>query len=533
MSIVGLLLLPSCHREEWSQLNPQEAFEDALKYNQTGKYSLSDSIGRRLLSYKDTSGDNKAAAYGYLCLSLYEEKGNHQQKKKYAEKALSLALTIDDDLLTARCYNINAGYAVVKDFDYAKGISFLLKAKSHVKRAEDENLSMIIDTNLSEVYANLGDSLGLRYSQELLTEAEKKKNPTQLAAATKHIILQMLEDTLSTYKTRYYLQKLDTVGGPYFAEQLWSRYYIAADSLDQAQRHIERALKDSISGPEALLCKAIVFHRKHKWEESNEILLRLDTLLQGPSYDIRNIERMELLSCNYAALNQHDSAYLWVSRLLPARKALDDQKKKIRIDELRTQYELDKKENEIMVQKTRMENRTIVFSSIILAILLVFFGYMAYQRRRNRLQSIIIERQKDCAKLIEKNSASISGDVSSSGLSESTANIIWEKIGREVDKEFYLDINLTRESVSALIGFNHTWVTEVIKLKTNKTFPQFISGLRIMKACKLLEDDADTLTLEMVAERSGFVSRATFYKAFRETMGMTPAQYRARTKHLK
>lgn len=63
------------------------------------------------------------------------------------------------------------------------------------------------------------------------------------------------------------------------------------------------------------------------------------------------------------------------------------------------------------------------------------------------------------------------------------------------------------------------------KLRTNKTFFQFVTELRIEHACRLLQRNDDASIAE-VSEHSGFRNLSNFNRQFRYVKGCTPTQFR-------
>ncbi len=62
------------------------------------------------------------------------------------------------------------------------------------------------------------------------------------------------------------------------------------------------------------------------------------------------------------------------------------------------------------------------------------------------------------------------------------------------------------------------------KQRTDKTFFQFLIELRVAHACQLLISNKE-LTVNMIAELSGFNSISNFNKKFKKIKGITPTQY--------
>lgn len=71
------------------------------------------------------------------------------------------------------------------------------------------------------------------------------------------------------------------------------------------------------------------------------------------------------------------------------------------------------------------------------------------------------------------------------------------------------------------------YLSTVFKQYTGKSVVEYLTGIRIESAQRLLKED---LPISQVAERCGFRSECQFYKKFKENTGMTPMEYRKKTK---
>ena len=93
-------------------------------------------------------------------------------------------------------------------------------------------------------------------------------------------------------------------------------------------------------------------------------------------------------------------------------------------------------------------------------------------------------------------------------------------------KDIYLNAELSLEILAKELRMPKHHLTQLFNLRIGKNFSQYINSLRIMHACKLLEDVENGLTLEEIAFESGFSSRVTFNRYFKIICGSTPSDYR-------
>ena len=113
--------------------------------------------------------------------------------------------------------------------------------------------------------------------------------------------------------------------------------------------------------------------------------------------------------------------------------------------------------------------------------------------------------------------------------------------GRKIDFEIYrsllyqmeirmvfLDISLSLDKLSALVGTNQTYMSNVVNRYFGCNLNELVNTYRIEYAKELL--CAGGCGLEEIAAKCGFASKSPFYVAFKKAVGMTPMKYVTRSK---
>ena len=95
----------------------------------------------------------------------------------------------------------------------------------------------------------------------------------------------------------------------------------------------------------------------------------------------------------------------------------------------------------------------------------------------------------------------------------------------EVEKP-YLKPDLTIENLAQNLKFKKHTLSEVINLAFGKNFSGLINIYRVDTAKKILLQDDKNLTMLAVAYDSGFNSKSSFYRIFKEIVGITPAEFK-------
>ena len=95
-------------------------------------------------------------------------------------------------------------------------------------------------------------------------------------------------------------------------------------------------------------------------------------------------------------------------------------------------------------------------------------------------------------------------------------------IFKYVEKNYKYPIKL--EEISYEVGFSVYYFTKFFKKNTGKTFITFLNEYRIEKAKWILLNN--DITIQELVEEVGFGSVKTFYKVFKQTMNVSPTEFK-------
>lgn len=91
--------------------------------------------------------------------------------------------------------------------------------------------------------------------------------------------------------------------------------------------------------------------------------------------------------------------------------------------------------------------------------------------------------------------------------------------------ENYQDCGLSVEAVAEHYGLSISYFSKLFNQHTGKTFPDYISQLRLQKAREMLLEKQN-MTIQEIAKEVGFNSSSYFSAAFRKFYGVSPSQIR-------
>lgn len=94
---------------------------------------------------------------------------------------------------------------------------------------------------------------------------------------------------------------------------------------------------------------------------------------------------------------------------------------------------------------------------------------------------------------------------------------------RQVMEE-YGDRDLTLGSIAASLYISQSYLCRIFRRVTGESFADYLRRVRLEQACRLLRETE--LTAEQIVHACGLRDIPTFYRTFKERMGMTPNTYR-------
>lgn len=100
------------------------------------------------------------------------------------------------------------------------------------------------------------------------------------------------------------------------------------------------------------------------------------------------------------------------------------------------------------------------------------------------------------------------------------------KLDNLIDIEkVYLDNELTLEVLAKKMKMPMHHLTQLFNMHLGENFNQYINKFRIDYACRLLETNDGSMSIEQIAFNSGFNSKVSFNRHFKNITGVTPKEY--------
>lgn len=218
-------------------------------------------------------------------------------------------------------------------------------------------------------------------------------------------------------------------------------------------------------------------------------------------------------------LNRGDEAARLYQELLPRKDSIQKWTMTSQLSELATIYQVD---------NLRLKERELHLKMIIAVggcglLLLLLAGYVYYNyclRKKNRALYLHIQEQNRAENEVRKVAETLPETVLSK---EMQLFVQLDKLMQE--ERLFTNPEMNRQELAEHLGTNLTYLTDAVREGAGKGIREYLADLRLKHAAKLLADQP-SLSVEHISAESGFKSRSTFFRAFRDCYGMSPNEYR-------
>lgn len=237
----------------------------------------------------------------------------------------------------------------------------------------------------------------------------------------------------------------------------------------------------------------------------------------------------------YTRLNKFDYASKLYAQVIELNDSIDKKRYANQINELRTIYELDKLELEAEKNQLKLKNtrNLAALLSALAAMLTAFIIVVLYNQKKlkakNRSLFRQITEQQKWADSFNQQVLQADNELQPETPDSTICKVseLMKKLNSLMQTEkLYTQSDLNRKKLADLLNTNETYLFEAIKDTYKLTFNDYLNVMRLEHARELLSLPNTELTIEAIAIDSGFGSRNTFYRLFREKYGLTPVEFR-------
>lgn len=106
---------------------------------------------------------------------------------------------------------------------------------------------------------------------------------------------------------------------------------------------------------------------------------------------------------------------------------------------------------------------------------------------------------------------------------ENKQDILIETV-KELIVKNYTDINLSLQSISAMLNMSSDYLGKIFKMSQYISVSEYINEVRLEQTLSLLENNENTI--KQIMHKSGFINESNFFRNFKKKYGVTPREYR-------
>ncbi len=428
----------------------------------------------------------------------------------YAEKLQDFSKKTNDPKLE-RAALVALGNISLQNLAYKESLEFYLAALQATKEAGD-SINLKVDLyNVGLAYGRLNEKdKSNTYLLQAAVRAEKEQTWDLVARSYGSLADNYL--SLKNYtQQEYYLLKANQI-----AEKLRNTQLLAMGYANLMESQLLRKQWD----------EAIASGNKSKEELKKRPVIQLEAKVDS------------LLYLAYKGKGEYKEALDQLVSYDKLRLEIRGDAQKEKLDQLTVQYEVEKKDLQIKNQESELEkekaaNRLLITGIVSVCLLGLLLGYLAI--RNARTKRLLFQKEKELdlhfrtAKLEEKTKLpSLNFEPSQEESAADHQRLFQEIIEFIRTNKLYLDPKFNQQTLVTLFGTNRQYLYEAISKNGDDNFRGIINRFRINEAKRLLAEQLDSehpLDVSAIAEKVGFNSYPTFYRAFKNITGLTPLDF--------
>jgi len=509
------------------------------------------------LSRRINSKSLIARGYGRLG-DYYHTNGDKPKAVEFLKKAIELDST--DYPLVANC-SITLGILYKDAGSLKESAYYYLKALKIREERKEFTEAGFVCTNLSGLYFMFSyKNQGFAYAMTALDYFRKVKvqggeSYVYNLLGEEYFKLKEYPAALTFFRKALAINGEDTTiirSGRTFNMINIGDTWLKLKRYDSAQFYYSRVLRyiTRIHDYLALACTYLSMGDMNAQLKNYTIAIRFlnDGLYysQLVNYRVQWEQAYELLAKCYEASGQRDKALFCLKKHNELQDSIFTEKAHQDVANMMIKYETRKKDQQISILNVDSREKQAKIRMAVLTILIIIslaglLGYLAWSYYRKKLrpkvrslnfiqEKIKIEKEGDNRKLraLDKLLPPELKPFTNSRLPEVEINkdLIVRLETLLIKDKIYLNMNLTLAETAHMLDTNTSYLSRLINDHYQVNFSAFLGRYRIEEAKKMILDDHfNNISIEGIANNSGFRSKSTFNQVFKVSTGLTPTEF--------
>ena len=333
---------------------------------------------------------------------------------------------------------------------------------------------------------------------------------------------------MKNFSTRYLKMSLYTFYALAYISV--NRVKEATDAINMAIEYSEDEVEDGFLHFFYYLCSEFYF-KKGDNKIAFDYLNKSQEL--SSSYEIPDGSFILMKSKILAAMGNIEDAYKAEREYTEHVDSLNQKKLSQRISELRTIHQVEKLEFQAEQERLKTINLrlfivglTVIILLLACVILFIIYNLNKIKQKNQVLYQRIQSQEALELELKRKEEALHTKTLSGDEISDDETDLLYLRLKELMkDEKNYTDHNASRKSLASKLGTNEKYLHETIKKHLDLSFTEYINLLRLDYSREMICQRFDELSLEDIAMMSGFGTRQTFHRLFRDRYGLSPSEF--------
>lgn len=304
---------------------------------------------------------------------------------------------------------------------------------------------------------------------------------------------------------------------------------------EEARQIADSLLKDLQNNPRNIYLYSLtqqlrgnLFFEEQNYEEAINCLKNALLPLENINYNPLKENVYKDLSINYLVLKNNADYELYKKKSEEVSKLLGEQKKEARREILQLNTESIAEKSESLRNQKKMQFFLLLGISFLILLIAGYFCYREIQKAKNLARQIKFFRSINIP--VKTSKETITEKISSKkplSIPKETEEEILAQLEIFENSKNYLDNKMSLATLSAQLGTNTKYLSEIINKYKDKNFNTYINELRIKHVIQLLSTDRTYLQYKIsyIAEIGGFTSHSAFTNVFKSVTGFSPNEY--------
>ena len=305
----------------------------------------------------------------------------------------------------------------------------------------------------------------------------------------------------------------------------------AADAMKMALKYAEDDILESYRRVFNYYCSDY-YLKKGEHKTALEYIKKVEGLFAIGTIQYNQIMLMK--SKILAAMGNFENAYKINQEYQELTDSLNRKKLSQRVSELHTLHQVEKLEFQAEQKRLEVTNQRqfniglMVVVFLLACVILIIIRNLNRTKRKNRVLYQRIQSQEALESELKRKEDALRDNLLSED--KTAEDVETDQIYLSLkelmkDEKNYIDPNVTRKGVATKLGTNERYLYETITKHLGLSFAEYINLLRLDYAREKMSQYLNELSLEDIAIMSGFGTRQTFHRLFRDRYGLSPSEF--------